>query len=131
MTVHGTPAPPNPRGGELWWVTFDPAIGSEIKKTRTAVVVSSDSIRTLPVRIVVPFTEWKAKHEGRPWVVRVEPSSLNGLGKVVAAETMQIRCMAVEKTRFHQCIGTLEAELLEEVTAAVALIVEYGGPDSK
>jgi mRNA interferase MazF len=119
------PAPPNPRRGEIWWVTFDPAIGSEIKKTRTAVVVSSDSIRFLPVRIVVPFTEWKSKHEDRPWAVRVEPSPLNGLEKVVAADAMQIRCMAAEATRFHQYIGSLEAELLEEVAAAVALIVEY------
>jgi mRNA interferase MazF len=28
--------------GEVWWVDFDPALGSEIQKTRPAVIVSND-----------------------------------------------------------------------------------------
>lgn len=28
--------------GEVWWVAFDPSIGSEIRKTRPAVIVSND-----------------------------------------------------------------------------------------
>jgi mRNA-degrading endonuclease toxin of MazEF toxin-antitoxin module len=30
------------RRGEVWWVEFDPSIGSEIRKTRPAVIVSND-----------------------------------------------------------------------------------------
>jgi len=37
--------------GEIWLVNFDPAIGAEIRKTRPVVVVSSDAIRTLPIRL--------------------------------------------------------------------------------
>lgn len=29
--------------GEVWWVSFDAAIGGEIRKTRPAVVVVSDA----------------------------------------------------------------------------------------
>ena len=29
--------------GEVWWVAFDPAVGSEIRKTRPAVIVSNDA----------------------------------------------------------------------------------------
>lgn len=28
--------------GEIWWVCFDPALGSEIRKVRPAVILSND-----------------------------------------------------------------------------------------
>ena len=31
------------RRGEVWWVEFEPAVGSEIRKTRPAVIVSNDA----------------------------------------------------------------------------------------
>ena len=31
------------RRGALWWVSFDPSIGGEIRKTRPAVIVSNDA----------------------------------------------------------------------------------------
>ena len=43
--------------GEVWWVTFDPAVGSEIQKTRPAIIVSNDSAnRNLKRVVVVPLT---------------------------------------------------------------------------
>jgi mRNA interferase MazF len=43
--------------GEVWWVEFDPAVGSEIRKTRRGVVVSNNSAnRNLDSVIVVPLT---------------------------------------------------------------------------
>ncbi|PKL48647.1 MAG: hypothetical protein CVV37_07920 [Nitrospira bacterium HGW-Nitrospira-1] len=35
--------------GEVWLINLDPAIGSEIKKTRPAVVVNDDAIGILPL----------------------------------------------------------------------------------
>ena len=32
----------SPRRGELYWVNLDPAIGSEIAKTRPALIISND-----------------------------------------------------------------------------------------
>jgi mRNA interferase MazF len=29
--------------GEVWWVDFEPAMGSEVRKTRPAVIVSNDA----------------------------------------------------------------------------------------
>ena len=111
-----------PARGEIWWVDLDPTRGSETSKTRPAVVVSTDAVSTLPVRLVVPLTEWKAKHADVIWRLSVAPSSANGLAKRSAADALQLRCVSIE--RFKQLMGRLEAEILAEISAAIALLVE-------
>ena len=49
----------NPRRGEIWLVDLNPTRGAEFRKTRPVVVVSSDEIGVLPIRLVAPITEWK------------------------------------------------------------------------
>ena len=39
--------------GSVWWVEFDPAIGSEIRKTRPAVIVSNNTANRYLARVVV------------------------------------------------------------------------------
>jgi mRNA interferase MazF len=43
--------------GEVWWVDFEPALGSEIQKIRPAVIVSCDTANRIMQRVVVvPLT---------------------------------------------------------------------------
>ena len=43
--------------GSVWWVDFDPSLGSEITKTRPAVIVSNDIANQYLARVVViPLT---------------------------------------------------------------------------
>ena len=115
--------PPNPRRGEVWGVNFNPTIGSEIQKIRPAVVINSDGMRHLSIKLVVPITGWKGHFEGKIWYVRIEPDDTNGLTKNLTVDTMQIRGVDVE--RFGRKRGRLNVTLMEEITAAIAAIIEY------
>jgi mRNA interferase MazF len=43
--------------GSVWWVEFDPAVGTEIHKTRPAVIVSNNMANKFLARVVViPLT---------------------------------------------------------------------------
>lgn len=115
----------DPRRGQIWQVNLEPTIGSEIRKARPCVVISSDTFSRIPVRLVVPLTEWKdAKHQGRAWVVRVEPTRWNGLDKVDAADPLQARCISVDAQRFLKFIGQLDADLVDEIASAFKIVTE-------
>ena len=42
------------RRGEVWLINLEPTVGSEIQKTRPAVIVNDDAIGILPLRVIVP-----------------------------------------------------------------------------
>jgi len=118
-----TADPPRPRRGEIWWVNLDPTVGAEIRKRRPAVVISSDAVGKLPIKLVAPITEWSDAFAPDLWHVRIEPDSLNGLTKASAADALQLR--GVDTKRFLTKIGEVSATLMEEIAAAIAAVVEY------
>ena len=59
------------RRGDIWWVDFDPTQGSEIRKTRPAVVVTADALnRARRTVVVVPLSTGP---EPRPPIVVAVP----------------------------------------------------------
>nr|WP_216867700.1 type II toxin-antitoxin system PemK/MazF family toxin [Leptothoe spongobia] len=111
-----------PKRGEIWLVNFDPTLGSEIKKTRPAVVISSDAVGKLPVKLVAPITDWKPYFARNLWHVKLEPDSVNGLSKPSAVDTLQIR--GVDLRRFIRCLGTLPKLTMDEITLAIMTVIE-------
>lgn len=114
---------PSPKRGEIWLVNFDPTIGAEIKKTRPAVVLSSDAIGRLPLKLIAPITDWKSYFASNLWHIRVEPDGTNGLSKVSAVDALQLR--GVDAQRFIRKLGQLSETAIEEITIAVAAVIEY------
>ena len=70
---------------EAWWINLDPTIGAEIKKSRPAVIVTDDGVGVLPLRVIVPLTDWKDRYGIAPWMVRIEPEITKRLVKISAA----------------------------------------------
>ena len=111
------------RKGEVWLVNLDPTIGTEINKTRPAIIDNDDTIGILPLKVIVPITDWKDRYAIRPWMVYLEASLGNGLTKPSAVDTFQVR--SVSETRLIKRLGTLsEAEILQ-VSQALAIVFGF------
>lgn len=112
-----------PDRGEIWWVQFEPAIGSEARKLRPAVVVSVHDFASQPVRVVVPLTSWRdrfARHRNKVYVATDDG---NNLGEDSAADFLRVRSLAIE--RFGDRIGSLREDALRLIVEGVALVVGY------
>jgi mRNA interferase MazF len=109
------------RKGEIWLINLDPTIGADIRKTRPAVIVSEDAIGILPLRIIVPLTDWKERYAVAPWMVALNPDSQNGLEKSSSADTFQIRSLSQD--RFVQCIGSINSTQMGQILKAIQIVI--------
>ena len=107
--------------GEIWLINLDPTIGAEIKKSRPAIIVSIDEIGVLPLRVIVPITTWKDRYTKAPWLVQIKPNKQNGLDKISAADTFQIRSLTTE--RFNRAIGKVDTDTISAILEGVKIVV--------
>lgn len=114
---------PNPKRGEVWLVDLNPTKGAEIRKTRPAVVISSDAVGVLPIRLVAPMTGWTSSYGSKSWIVEIPATNRNGLDKDSATDALQLRGVSTE--RFVKHLGRLSASRMEEIATTVAAVVEY------
>lgn len=99
--------------GEVWWVEFDPSVGSEIRKTRPAIIVSNDAAnRNLQRVVVVPVTSNTGRTYPGEAVVTVGGQS---------SKAMADQIMAADKQRLKSQLGTLSKADMLEVEDAIKL----------
>lgn len=120
---------PEPRRGEVWLVEFDPSSGAEIRKPRPAVIISVSEVGRLPLRIVVPMTQWKAYYAELPWFVHLKPGPENGLSIDTAVDCFQVKSVSVK--RLTQRLGALTEAEVAEIVGALALCIGFSEPKPK
>ena len=109
--------------GEIRIVNLDPTVGAEIRKTRPVVMVSSDAVGVLPIKLVAPLTEWKDYLAENIWHVKIVPDGQNKLTKVSAVDALQLR--GVDTRRFVEKVGSLTPVTMKSIVAAIAAVIEY------
>jgi len=99
--------------GEVWWVAFDPAVGSEIQKTRPAIIVSNDSAnRNLKRVVVVPLTTNTS---------RVFPGEARVSVAGEFCKAMSDQLMAADKLRLKEKLSILSKSDMLEVEQAICV----------
>ncbi len=67
---------------EIWLIDLvDPTKGAEIQKKRAAIIVNDNVLGKLPLKVVVPITDWKDRYNMASWMVQLTPNAQNGLPK--------------------------------------------------
>lgn len=105
------------RLGSIWIVGFDPSEGTEIRKTRPAVILSGTIFNAKRRKVtVLPLTSARpkgAKIEAA--VVEVPMSAGNGLS--MDSRLICIEPMTFDKARLTRYLGQLESNLVEQSQA--------------
>lgn len=101
------------RLGSIWLVRFDPSVGTEIRKTRPAVIVSGTAFNRRSKVTVIPLTTSQPRDPRLLSVmVPVTPTDVNGLD--VESFLIGVEPMTFDKRRLVQYLGQLEAEHIRQ-----------------
>lgn len=115
----------SPKRGEIWLVNFDPSIGSEINKTRPALIIQNDIGNIYsPVTIVAAITSATPDEKIYPTEVFITAKT-SGLTNDSLVLLNQIR--TVDKARLVKRLGTLPTKELAKVSTAIEISLDTIG----
>lgn len=110
------------RRGDIWLINLAPVIGAEIRKTRPCVIIRSDALGILPVKLVALVTAWDKRYQGNLWHIRIDPTPTSGLSKPSAVDALQVR--AVDTIRMIRRPGKVTPHIMVSIVEAVAAAIE-------
>jgi mRNA interferase MazF len=107
--------------GEIWLVNLEPTIGAEIKKSQPALLINDNTIGKLPLKVIVPLTDWKEHYSAAPWMIKIMPDSGNGLSKPSAIDCFQIR--SVSEKRLLKYLGQVMPDEISQVQDGILKVI--------
>lgn len=111
-----------PKRGEIWLVSLEPVIGSEIGKTRPAVVISNDQNNQFADTVtVLPITSKTNKIYPFETFLPKEMCAISADSKV---KSNQIR--TIDKKRLVKLLGDVSHEILKQVEQSLLIHLGIG-----
>ena len=108
--------------GSIWQVNLDPTIGSEIKKSRPCLILNSDKIGKLALKVIAPITDFKTHYAHVPWMVTIEATKANGLSKKSSIDLFQVR--SVSQQRLSHKMGKVSNDIMLKCKQSLNIVFE-------
>jgi mRNA interferase MazF len=119
----------NYRLGSIWLVNFDPSIGTEIRKTRPAMIISGTLFNQRRKVTVLPITSSSPDSRMLPIVVSINPDLTNGLN--TDSFIICIDPMTFDKQRLVKQLGILNVEKIHQVQSILRSYLDLDSSDRK
>lgn len=111
-----------PTRGEIYLTALDPTVGSEIRKTRPALVIQNNtSNRLTNTTIIAPITS-SVRFPLNPVHAVVVADATTGLSAPSVALLNQIR--TVDQQRLIKRLGSVDAYTMRQVEAAIKITLD-------
>jgi mRNA interferase MazF len=113
------PRQPAPRRGDVWLVALDPTVGHEVRKTRPALIVTSNLYnRHNWVLLIVPLSsDDRAEYDQ----VLVRPPEG---GLTSSSVTLPDQMRAVDRRRLVKRLGRLDAETMRLLDRSLKIVLD-------
>jgi mRNA interferase MazF len=109
------------RRGDIRWVSLDPTVGAEIRKTRSCLILQTDVMNQYgQLTVVLPF---RPGHKQAPYVVNVIATAENGLDRNRFIDVAQVR--SVDGQRILGLQGRLEAHYWPQIQMALEIVCGF------
>lgn len=103
-----------PKRGDIFWVMLDPTVGSEINKTRPALIVSTDVGNEVASRVIVaPITSSSMQ--------RVYPFEVPVTIKSKSCKVLLDQVRSIDKSRLGSKVLSLEQDVMQDVDKALKI----------
>lgn len=117
---------PVPRRGEIWWVDFDPARGSEQAGQRPALVIQNDAGNLSALYPNTVILAMSTKGKAIPFHVRIDPVPSTGLRETTWVKCEQILTISKARLVGRGPMGRIGPVEMRKVEVAVWLSLGIG-----